>query len=187
MVFAQTHRQDRGVREANRLSTCASCRRPFAVCGPCDRGRRHCSPSCARTRRQGQLRVAGRRYQATERGRLAHALRQALYRARRAGVTHPPAEALAVLPAISVRGPRPPARSLPDLTGPHPAPRRAPLGNLRRRRQPARTAASRRAFFEMALLFDDAVTSHVRDRLTMRLPSSGSVASAAGATRAFHR
>ena len=76
--------------DAGRLSTCAlgTCRRLFAVCGPCDRGRRYCSPDCARASRGGQLRRAGQRYQATERGRLAHAARQARYRERRTRVTH---------------------------------------------------------------------------------------------------
>ncbi len=76
------------VPEANRLSTCASCRRTFAVCGPCDRGRRYCGPGCARAARRTQLRRAGRHYQRTEPGRAAHAARQARYRARRARVTH---------------------------------------------------------------------------------------------------
>jgi hypothetical protein len=84
------HVERRAAREPNRLSNCSSCGRPFAICGSCDRGRRHFSPQCARTRRQGQLQRAGRRCQASERGRAAHALRQARYRARRAGVTHPP-------------------------------------------------------------------------------------------------
>jgi hypothetical protein len=70
-----------------------SCARLFSVCGGCDRGRRYCSGECARTARRVQQRRAGRLYQATDRGRHAHALRQARYRARLAGVTHqPPAE-----------------------------------------------------------------------------------------------
>jgi hypothetical protein len=82
--------QAKKIIRANRLSTCAmpSCRRPFAVCVSCDRGRRYCSHDCARTARSQQLRRAGRRFQATPRGRIAHALRQARYRARQSGVTH---------------------------------------------------------------------------------------------------
>jgi hypothetical protein len=105
-------RKGKAAREANRLSNCAHCNRPFAVCGRCDRGRRHCSPECARTRRQGQLRRAGRRYQGSERGRAAHAMRQARYRARRARVTHPSGEdppnpaAQAVRPAVASCGRR---------------------------------------------------------------------------------
>jgi len=78
----------RTVPEANRLSTCALCRRTFAVCGPCDRGRRYCGPDCAHAARRTQLRRAGRQYQCTEHGRAAHATRQARYRARLARVTH---------------------------------------------------------------------------------------------------
>jgi hypothetical protein len=86
-------RKRRKQREANRLSTCAHCRRPFAVCGSCDRGRLHCSDECAGARRREQLRRAGRHYQASERGRTAHAIRQARYRARKRAVTHPSSSA----------------------------------------------------------------------------------------------
>jgi hypothetical protein len=97
-------RKHREVREANRVSNCAHCNRPFAVCGRCDRGRLHCSPECARTRRQGQVRRAGRRYQPSDRGRTAHALRQARYRARRASVTHP---SVARTPNLAAHAPGP--------------------------------------------------------------------------------
>ena len=78
--------------ESNRLATCSlpSCGCLFAVCSGCDRGRRYCSEDCARTARRLQQRLSGQRYQATERGRHAHALRQARYRARHAHVTHQP-------------------------------------------------------------------------------------------------
>ncbi len=77
------------VREANRMSICARdcCRQLFAVCGRCDRGRRYCSPECASATRWEQLRRAGRQYQQTPRGRSAHAIRQARYRARKMDVT----------------------------------------------------------------------------------------------------
>jgi hypothetical protein len=75
--------------ETNRLCLClrAECRSLFAVCGPCDHARRYCSEECARVSRRAKQRLAGRRYQATERGRRNHAARQARYRARRR-VTH---------------------------------------------------------------------------------------------------
>lgn len=75
--------------ETNRIASCQrdACRRPFAVCGPCDHARRYCGVRCARLARTAQLALAGRRYQATERGRRAHAARQARYRARHR-VTH---------------------------------------------------------------------------------------------------
>ena len=69
--------------------------------------------------RRERVREAGRRYQATERGRRLHAIRQARYRARTSGVTHqsasrgfrntcattlriPPAPALAIFVLFSV-------------------------------------------------------------------------------------
>jgi hypothetical protein len=85
------HEQRRQVvRDSNRLTTCAMplCGRPFAVCGPCDRGRRYCSPGCSVNARRARQREASRRYQSSERGRLAHQARQARYRERAQGVTH---------------------------------------------------------------------------------------------------
>jgi len=78
------------LRESNRLATCAAplCGRLFAVCGPCDRGRRYCSLDCSVSARRARQRQATRLYQSTERGRLAHAVRQARYRERARGVTH---------------------------------------------------------------------------------------------------
>lgn len=78
------------LRDSNRMTTCASvtCHRLFAVCRLCDRGRRYCGPECARQARLTRQREASRAYQSTERGRLAHAARQARYWARRQGVTH---------------------------------------------------------------------------------------------------
>ena len=75
---------------SNRLTTCAewSCNRPFAVCGGCDRGRRFCCRQCADKSRRASLRRAGRQYQATDRGRSLHAMRQARYRERARVVTH---------------------------------------------------------------------------------------------------
>jgi hypothetical protein len=78
------------LRESNRLATCAAplCGRLFAVCGPCDRGRRYCSLDCSVSARRARQRQATRLYQSTDRGRLAHAARQARYRERARGVTH---------------------------------------------------------------------------------------------------
>src|SRR5690606_1981035 len=82
--------------ESNRLTTCLrpGCEKPFAVCGGCDRGRRYCSDACSSEARRAKQRVAGARYQATERGRRQHAERQARYLERRR-VTHQS------LPAVS--------------------------------------------------------------------------------------
>lgn len=88
---------------SNRLATCgaAGCSRLFAVCGRCDRGRRYCSEECAELVRRVQTRRAGRCYQASERGRQAHAARQARYRAKRSRVTHQPVAASSDLREIS--------------------------------------------------------------------------------------
>ena len=79
-----------GLTPSNRLATCGAvgCSRLFAVCESCDRGRRYCSEECAALARRAQTRRAGRCYQASERGRQAHAARQARYRAKRSRVTH---------------------------------------------------------------------------------------------------
>jgi len=88
---------------SNRLATCgvAGCSRLFAVCGSCDRGRRYCSQECSALARRAQTRRAGRCYQASERGRQAHAARQARYRAERSRVTHQPFAASSDLREIS--------------------------------------------------------------------------------------
>ena len=78
-----------------RLMTCAkrACSSLFAVCGACDRGRRFCSAECAADARRAAVRLAGRAYQASPRGRLLHAARQARYRERARAVTHQPVPA----------------------------------------------------------------------------------------------
>ncbi len=91
ILRAMNHEHGRqAILDSNRLVTCAMpvCARPFAVCGPCDRGRRYCSLACSAGARRARQREASRLYQSTERGRLAHAARQARYRKRSAGVTH---------------------------------------------------------------------------------------------------
>jgi hypothetical protein len=75
-----------------RLRRCCdpSCNAVFAICRSCDHGQRYCSAACRKRRRSQQLRAAGRRYQATDAGRLAHRCRQREYRQRdsEASVTH---------------------------------------------------------------------------------------------------
>ena len=75
--------------------TCAKrdCSSLFAVCGACDRGRRFCSAECAADARRAAVRLAGKAYQASPRGRLLHAARQARYRERARAVTHQPVPA----------------------------------------------------------------------------------------------
>jgi len=71
-----------------RLFLCARCRAQVVICRSCDRGQIYCAAGCARDARREAGRAAGRRYQASDRGRLAHALRARRYRARRRSVTH---------------------------------------------------------------------------------------------------
>jgi hypothetical protein len=68
-----------------RLFLCKRCRDQMLICSRCDRGHVYCDGAEA-ARRQGQ-REAGKRYQATRKGRRAHAARQCAYRARRNDVT----------------------------------------------------------------------------------------------------
>jgi hypothetical protein len=67
---------------------CARCRAQVALCSRCDRGQIYCGAECAQQARYHSQRAAGRRYQASRRGRMAHAARQQRYRARRQKVTH---------------------------------------------------------------------------------------------------
>jgi hypothetical protein len=67
---------------------CAGCRTAVLVCSHCDRGHRYCTRKCADQARRHAVRAAGCRYQASLRGRHAHAQRQRRYRARQQKVTH---------------------------------------------------------------------------------------------------
>ena len=79
---------DGGVVSA-RLYLCAGCRRQVLICSCCDRGHIYCSGDCAPRARRLSLRAAGRRYQTSRWGRLAHAARARRYRAARGKkVTH---------------------------------------------------------------------------------------------------
>lgn len=70
-----------------RLFLCAHCRAQVIICRRCDRGQRYCD-GCAKEVRRARVREAGRRYQKTRQGRLAHAERARRHRARRKKVTH---------------------------------------------------------------------------------------------------
>lgn len=83
---------------------CAGCRTAVLICSHCDRGHRYCTTICAKEARRHALRAAGSRYQASLRGRHAHAQRQRRYRARAQKVTHqgsPPVGAADLLAAES--------------------------------------------------------------------------------------
>jgi len=89
-----------------RLFLCAvvGCRAQVLICRDCDRGHIYCG-ACAPTARRRSLHQAGRRYQASARGRVRHAARSRQYRLRRNKVTHhgsPPDPAGAVLAADPV-------------------------------------------------------------------------------------
>lgn len=67
---------------------CARCRTAVIICSHCDRGHRYCTARCADQARRAATQAAGCRYQATRRGRHAHAERQRRYRAKPQKVTH---------------------------------------------------------------------------------------------------
>jgi len=71
-----------------RLFLCAKpdCRAQACICRDCDRGHIYCA-DCAPHARRRSLRRAGRRYQASRRGRIKHAERSRRYRCR---TTRPP-------------------------------------------------------------------------------------------------
>jgi hypothetical protein len=77
--------------DSYRLFNCVRCREQVKICAFCDRGQIYCATGCSRESRREKQRAAGRRYQATYRGRRKHAARQARYRERRKArekVTH---------------------------------------------------------------------------------------------------
>ncbi len=77
-----------------RFFLCARCHEQVLICSCCDRGQIYCASGCAREARRHAQRAAGRRYQTSRRGRIAHALRARRYRHRQKNVTHqgsPPA------------------------------------------------------------------------------------------------
>ena len=72
-----------------RLFLCADpgCRVQVIICSGCDRGHIYCA-DCAPGARRRSLQEAGRRYQASSRGRTKHAARTRLWRERQNNVTH---------------------------------------------------------------------------------------------------
>lgn len=71
-----------------RFFLCARCRAQVLICSGCDRGQIYCTQACSAAARRASLREAGRRYQASRRGRITHAARARRYRERRNKVTH---------------------------------------------------------------------------------------------------
>lgn len=62
-----------------RLFQCALCHAQALVCSKCDHGQIYCSDRCSMFARHNSLIAAGKRYQATIKGRRNHAARQARY------------------------------------------------------------------------------------------------------------
>jgi hypothetical protein len=71
-----------------RLFNCAHCHRQVIICSHCDRGNIYCGVVCSKTVRRLSLRLSGKRYQSTYRGRVKHAARQQRYRSKSKKVTH---------------------------------------------------------------------------------------------------
>jgi hypothetical protein len=109
---------------SGRLFLCAGCRRQVIVCSCCDRGQVYCTGGCAKAARQRTVQRAGRRYQASHRGRRMHAARMSRWRARQQKVTHhgspaPPAgDLLAPAAMTATRAAVAPAEQA-RLPGPH--------------------------------------------------------------------
>jgi hypothetical protein len=94
-----------------RLFVCVRCRTQMLICSCCDRGQIYCAGGCAQEARYHAQRAAGRRYQTSRRGRLAHAVRARRWRARQKNVTHqgsppPPPDDL-VVPGSAVTASKP--------------------------------------------------------------------------------
>jgi len=109
---------------SGRLFVCAGCRRQVIVCSCCDRGQIYCANGCAREARRRTIQQAGRRYQASHRGRRMHAARMSRWRAQREKVTHhgSPASAPGDLLAPAAMTPPRDAAAPADqarLSGPH--------------------------------------------------------------------
>lgn len=62
-----------------RLYQCLLCHTLAVVCSKCDHGQIYCSDKCSTLARRKSLLAAGKRYQATSKGKRNHAARQARY------------------------------------------------------------------------------------------------------------
>lgn len=86
-VAARSKQKQEQVGELARLMNCPECGCTYTRCEPCSRSVT-CSKECSQLRRRRQVRLAGSRYQQSERGAQAHAIRQRNYRQRQEQVTH---------------------------------------------------------------------------------------------------
>jgi len=62
-----------------RIFNCARCYTQVKICSKCDRGNIYCASKCAGDARKESMKNAGKRYQTTQKGKMAHALRQKRY------------------------------------------------------------------------------------------------------------
>jgi hypothetical protein len=92
-----------------RLFRCVRCQALALICSCCDHGQVYCSDSCAEEARRQSQREARRRYQESNKGRLAHAERQSRYREKLMAQPITPAPAEDAVAALAVDGcaPRP--------------------------------------------------------------------------------
>ena len=84
--------------ESARLFLCARCLVQVRLCSRCDRGQRYCTPSCSSVARDTAQREAGRRYQRSRVGRMAHAARSRRWRIRRQRIEPVAAQPVAAQP-----------------------------------------------------------------------------------------
>jgi hypothetical protein len=62
-----------------RIYNCGICHKQTKICSKCDRGNIYCSSECSEFARKESIKSAGKRYQQTKKGKLAHAQRQKNY------------------------------------------------------------------------------------------------------------
>ena len=61
---------------------CHWCHKRVIICHVCDRGNIYCGKTCSQIARETSKRIADRKYQSNQRGKLKHAERQKRYRKR---------------------------------------------------------------------------------------------------------
>jgi len=93
-----------------RLFLCARCSAQVRLCSRCDRGQRYCTPTCSSLARKAAQREAGRRYQRSRGGRMAHAARSRRWRIRHHRIDPLAAQTVAGANIVTHQGsPRSPA------------------------------------------------------------------------------
>ena len=75
------------MKQSSRLFNCECCHAQTVVRSDCDRGQIYCGKMCSQTARAQSHRLANKRYQASFKGRMNHALRQRRYRESKIKVT----------------------------------------------------------------------------------------------------